>query len=73
MALIEYSMDAHVAVITLNHEENRFNPQFLEAFLVCYRPNAPIRAATRCPQTGFCQRPSSLRDDPTMTASARSR
>ena len=33
MALIEYNMDEHVAVVTMSHDENRFNPKFLETFL----------------------------------------
>ena len=33
MALIEYNLDEHVAIVTMNHGENRFNPEFLEAFL----------------------------------------
>jgi enoyl-CoA hydratase/carnithine racemase len=33
MALIEYTMDEHVAVATLNSGENRFNPDFLNAFI----------------------------------------
>jgi enoyl-CoA hydratase/carnithine racemase len=33
MALVDYSMDEHVAMVTMNHDENRFNPTFLQAFL----------------------------------------
>ncbi len=33
MGLVDYSVDAHVAVVTLNAGENRFNPPFLEALL----------------------------------------
>ncbi len=33
MALVEYTMDGNVAVITLNSGENRFNPDFINAFL----------------------------------------
>jgi len=33
MALIDYSMDEHVAIVTMNRDENRFNPTFLQAFL----------------------------------------
>jgi len=32
MALVEYTMDEHVAVISMNNGDNRLNPQFLEAF-----------------------------------------
>jgi Delta3-Delta2-enoyl-CoA isomerase len=33
MALVEYNVDGHVAVVTLNSGENRFNPSFLDALL----------------------------------------
>jgi len=33
MSLIEYKMDDNVAIVTLNSGENRFNPEFLDAFL----------------------------------------
>ncbi len=33
MALIDYIVDEHVAIITLNSGENQFNPTFLEGFL----------------------------------------
>ena len=33
MAMIEYSLDEHVAIVTLNDGENRFNPEFLDCFL----------------------------------------
>lgn len=33
MALVEYEVDGHVAIVSLKHDENRFNPDFLEAFL----------------------------------------
>jgi Delta3-Delta2-enoyl-CoA isomerase len=33
MTLVDYEIDAHVATITLNDDENRFNPTFLNAFL----------------------------------------
>lgn len=33
MTLVDYAIDAHVATITLNDGENRFNPDFLNAFL----------------------------------------
>jgi enoyl-CoA hydratase/carnithine racemase len=33
MGLVDYSLEGHVAVITLNSGENRFNPTFLDAFL----------------------------------------
>ena len=33
MPLVEYSLDENVAVVTLNDGENRFNPNFLSAFL----------------------------------------
>lgn len=33
MTPLEYSIDEHVAIITLNDGENRFNPNFLNAFL----------------------------------------
>lgn len=33
MALVDFQIDGHVALVTLNDGENRFNPPFLEAFL----------------------------------------
>lgn len=33
MTQVEYAVDAHVATITLNDGENRFNPDFLDAYL----------------------------------------
>jgi len=33
MSLIKYKMDDNVAIVTLNSGENRFNPEFLDAFL----------------------------------------
>lgn len=33
MALVDYAVDEHVVLVTLNSGENRFNPQFLESFL----------------------------------------
>jgi enoyl-CoA hydratase/carnithine racemase len=33
MSLVEYALDENVAVLTLNSDENRFNPEFLGAFL----------------------------------------
>ena len=33
MGLVDYSVDGHVAVATLNDGENWFNPSFLDAFL----------------------------------------
>jgi Delta3-Delta2-enoyl-CoA isomerase len=33
MAVIDYFVDAHVAVVTLNSGENLFNPSFLQSFL----------------------------------------
>lgn len=33
MAKIDYTLDKHVALITLNDGENRFNPPFLDSFL----------------------------------------
>jgi len=33
MGVVNCSFEDHVAVITLNSGENRFNPTFLEAFL----------------------------------------
>ncbi len=33
MTLMRYSVDGHVATLTLDDGENRFNPEFLDAFL----------------------------------------
>ena len=33
MAMVEYEVDGNVAIVTLNDGENRFNPDFLGAFL----------------------------------------
>jgi len=33
MAMVEYELDGNVAIVTLNDGENRFNPDFLGAFL----------------------------------------
>ena len=33
MAVIDYIMDGHVVVVTLNSGENHFNPSFLQSFL----------------------------------------
>jgi enoyl-CoA hydratase/carnithine racemase len=33
MSIIDYTLDESVAIITMNNGENRFNPDFLEAFL----------------------------------------
>jgi len=33
MALVEYSLDENVAIVTLNNGENRFNPDFILAYL----------------------------------------
>ena len=33
MALVEFKLDEHVAQVTLNSGENRFNPDFLNAFI----------------------------------------
>lgn len=33
MALVEYQLDDHVAIVSLNDGENRFNPTFLDALL----------------------------------------
>ncbi|MBU1711808.1 MAG: enoyl-CoA hydratase/isomerase family protein [Proteobacteria bacterium] len=33
MALVEYRLDENVAVVTLNSGENRFNPDFINAYL----------------------------------------
>lgn len=33
MALVDYQVEAHVAVVTLNSGENHFNPDFLQHFL----------------------------------------
>jgi len=33
MALVEFQIDEHVATITMNNGENRFNPDFINAFL----------------------------------------
>jgi enoyl-CoA hydratase/carnithine racemase len=33
MSFVEYTLDENVAVVTLNRDENRFNPEFIGAFL----------------------------------------
>ena len=33
MALVDYTMQEHIALVTLNDGENRFNPEFLAAFM----------------------------------------
>ncbi|MBI9074675.1 MAG: enoyl-CoA hydratase/isomerase family protein [Desulfatibacillum sp.] len=33
MALVEYELNQHVAILTMNNGENRFNPTYLEEFL----------------------------------------
>jgi enoyl-CoA hydratase/carnithine racemase len=33
MALVEFTLQEHIALVTLNDGENRFNPTFLDAFL----------------------------------------
>ncbi len=33
MSIVEYKLEDHVAVVTLNSGENRFNPDFLKAYL----------------------------------------
>ena len=33
MSQVEYALDENVAVVTLNNDENRFNPDFLTACL----------------------------------------
>lgn len=33
MALVEYTLDENVAILTLNSGENRFNPDFIKAYL----------------------------------------
>lgn len=33
MALVEYALDENVAIVTLNNGENRFNPDFIRAYL----------------------------------------
>jgi|GEM_PF-5709626 len=33
MALVEYALDENVAIISLNNGENRFNPDFIRAYL----------------------------------------
>lgn len=33
MALVQYQVDDHVAIVSLKDDENRFNPEFLAAFL----------------------------------------
>jgi enoyl-CoA hydratase/carnithine racemase len=33
MALVDYAVDEHVALVTFNSGENRFNPQFLDSFM----------------------------------------
>jgi enoyl-CoA hydratase/carnithine racemase len=33
MALVEYTLDENVAIVTFNNGENRFNPSFLDALL----------------------------------------
>jgi enoyl-CoA hydratase/carnithine racemase len=45
MASITYTVDGHVAVVTLNEGENRFNPDFLSTFLDVLNQ---IEASTEC-------------------------
>lgn len=33
MAMVDYEVDGHVAIVTLNDGENRFNPDFIDALL----------------------------------------
>ena len=33
MELVDYTLDEHVAIVTMNSEDNRFNPTFMNAFL----------------------------------------
>ena len=33
MALVEYALDENVAIVTLNNGENRFNPDFIRAYI----------------------------------------
>ena len=33
MEMIDYKLDEHVAIVTMNNEDNRFNPPFMHAFM----------------------------------------
>lgn len=33
MAMIDFTLDAHVATVSMNHEDNRLGPPFISAFL----------------------------------------
>ena len=33
MEMIDYTLDEHVAIVTMNNEDNRINPPFMHAFM----------------------------------------
>lgn len=52
MAAVQYAIEAHVAVLTLNSGENRFNPTFLSDFLKALDDIEKLTDATTLVATG---------------------